>query len=205
MGGLMQIGCVIVPWNLETMQVVRHETTPGLAYSAYFPISEGPEHRVTDWVRENQADLLKRCKALDSGTYKTSRDGLVDVLKRATDLYGAPIIPCGWCLGSDISYLLRLLHEDHELVHYAAIDLKGLITAMMNAYDPGDKEAAAFLGVTDKNENEHDALADAEYQLKLILAAFKKMRERLLVEMVSSGSIGSLQRPLIVDGFKLPL
>jgi oligoribonuclease (3'-5' exoribonuclease) len=172
----MQLGCIVVPWDPVTMRVVKHEV-PGLKYKAEFPITQGPEHMVTDWVRENQADLLKRCEALESGVYKTSRDGLIKLLKRATDLYGAPIIPCGWCLGSDMAYLHRTLHDDHELVHYSAIDLKGMIMALMGTYDPGDKEAAEFLGVTDKNENEHDALADAEHQLRLILAAFKKINE----------------------------
>jgi oligoribonuclease (3'-5' exoribonuclease) len=176
-GGLMQFGCVVVPWNPETMKVEKH-TVAGLRFKADFPITEGPEHKVTDWVRENQSELLKRCKALDSGAWKTGRDGLIKTLKRAADLYGTPVIPCGWCIGSDMAYLHRLLHEDHELVHYSAIDLKGLIMALMGTYDPGDKEAATYLGVTEVNENEHDALADAEHQLRLILAAFKKIREK---------------------------
>ena len=175
-GGLMSLGCIIVPWDPVTMKIVKHEV-PGLKLKVDFPITEGPEHKVTDWVRKNQGPLLERCKALESGSYKTSRDALVKLLKRATDLYGAPVIPAGWCLASDMAYLLRTLGEDNELVHYSAIDLKGMIMALMGTYDPGDKEAAGYLGVTDKNENEHDALSDAEHQLKLILAAFKKINE----------------------------
>jgi oligoribonuclease (3'-5' exoribonuclease) len=176
-GGLMQIGCVAVPWNPETLKVVRHKVQ-GLKYKADFPISQGPGHRVTDWVRENQKPLLERCEGLDSGAYATSRKGLVRFLRRAADLYGAPVIPAGWCIGSDMAYLHRTLHDDYELVHYSAIDLKGLVVALMGVYDPGDKEVAEFLGITDKNENEHDALADAMHQLKLILAAFRKINER---------------------------
>lgn len=175
-GGLMQLGAIVVPWDPVTMKIVKHET-PGLKLKVEFPITEGPEHKVSDWVRENQGPLLERCKGLGAGEYKTSRDALVKLLKRATDLYGAPVIPCGWVLGSDMAYLLRTLGEDNELVHYSAIDLKGIIMALSGTYDMGDKEAAAMLGVTDQNENEHDALADAEHQLKLLLAAFKKINE----------------------------
>lgn len=178
-GALLQFGAVCVPWDPEKLAVVKHET-PGLKLKLLFPITD--DHVVSDWVRKNQAPLLERSRALavrNQMAFEDCKEALVAFLDRATSLYEAPIIPAGWCLGSDMAFLLHVLGEDNEKVHYSAVDLKGLVMALFGSYDPGDKEVAAALGVGPP-ENEHDALADAEYQMKLLLAAFKRIRERAL-------------------------
>ena len=175
LGALMQIGMVVVPWDPETLSVVPNDA-PGLKLKLNFPVAA--RDTVTDWVKKNQSALLAECKAMSPDDYYTSRDKVVAFLKKAADMYGDPITPCGWCLGSDMAYLLHLLGEDNELVHYSAVDLKAMVIPMMGALDPGDKETAAFLGVTPiAPDKEHDALEDAMYQLKLVLAAFKRVRE----------------------------
>jgi len=168
-GGLMQFGAVAVPWDPETLTRLKGD---GLAISLTFPLTD--EHKVSDWVQENQAALLERCRALDASTYEPKVERLKGFLKRVREAYGEPVIPAGWCLGSDMGYLLHLLGEDNELVHFSAIDLKGIAMSLMHTYDPGDKELRAFLG-TPAPENEHDALADAKGQLQMLLAAFKKI------------------------------
>jgi len=141
-------------------------------WSAVFHID--PEDRaieVAPWVKSNQAELLSYCHSLNDPGHN---DNIVEDLKKF--LRGLPeewrdkVIPVGWCLGSDMAYLLELLGQDCGLVHYSARDLDGILVGLMGVVDPSDEEVRRFLGV-DENPFLHDALSDARHQLGMVQMA----------------------------------
>lgn len=130
--------------------------------------------KVTSWVKENQTRLLERCLDIRNPQWNLHRiSDMKDFITKCGDIWGAPIIPVGWCMGSDMAYLLDLLGEDCDLVHYSNRDLSGILTGLTGQYDPPDAELPRFLNV-EKNKNEHNALADAHYQLEMVKSAMLK-------------------------------
>lgn len=169
-GNLMQMGLVAMQWNPETMLATFVEDGPGgLSMKINFPLDRN--RLVTDWVKKNQAPLLEECANVDL-SHEACCTRVKEFIRRAKKTYGDPVTVCGWCTGSDMAYLLDVLGEDNEMVHYSVIDVKGLAMAIMKEVDPSDKDLIKVLGLP-KNENEHDALADAMYQMHLTLAAMK--------------------------------
>jgi hypothetical protein len=84
-----------------------------------FAVPEGV--KVSPWVQQNQGDLLERCRQYqEPGSFNERR---ISSLKSFIQALAKPVIPVGWCLGSDTAYLLHLLGEDCDLVPYSTRDL----------------------------------------------------------------------------------
>ena len=173
-GRPMQIGCSAHAFNPDTLE----SNGKTRSFQAKFHVDA--DAIVTPWVKEKQSELLKTCQQMTGADTRKSVLELRDYLRVLKQEFGDPISPCGWCIGSDLAYLLYLLGEENELVHYSAVDLKGVAIALTGQYDPGDKEFAKLVGVDPiSEEDEHDALKDAQYQGRLLRAAFKLVRSRV--------------------------
>lgn len=173
-GGLLQIGCAVQKFNMETFEV---DTNDVPTFRMNFPLDQ--KALVTPWVRKNQSDLLKKCLKLgkDKGSKAKKKQELVDFLLRCQLKFGAPLIPAGWCTGSDMAYILHVLEEQAELVHYSGLDLKSLAIPLLGFYDADDKIGETFGVPPIPPEMAHDALADTMYQMKLVNAALKASKK----------------------------
>lgn len=167
LGALMQLGCVATPINLATNELGDREAT----FKATFKVEGG--HVVTDWVRKNQAQLLSECFLTSQVDHEKRiaafREWLNDLPAKLGFDNPVPIHPYGWCIGSDIAYLLDLLGPYHEMVSYLAYDLKPLMAGRWGKLRVSEAETMKRLDMEAlASSKRHDALNDAAFQLELL-------------------------------------
>lgn len=168
LGAMMQIGCVAVLLDTKTNTLGEKEET----FKATFKVEGG--HVVKDWVRKNQAALLSECMLTSQENHERRVNAFREWLDTLPEKFGVAddteVLPYGWCIGSDIAYLLDILGPYNEMVSYRALDLKALMSGRWGKIHVTEKEATMRLGVVDNGHQRHDALADAKYQLELFAA-----------------------------------
>lgn len=133
----------------------------------------------SDWVTENQSDLLKACLTDGAGP-ETMAVLVADFLEKARKRFSAGTITvCGWCVANDYFLLKRML-PGYAHINYKTIELDNLATGLFGApsgFD-GEEQIEHFLGVKREGAN-HDALYDARYQMKAVRKALRLAQERL--------------------------
>ena len=179
LGSLMQLGVVATPLNVRTNMLGEQEAT----FKATFRVA--PDRIVTPWVRKNQGALLSECLLMDERKHDRCvvafREWLADLPAKLGFDRPPEILPFGWCLGSDVAYLLDLLGVYHEMVSYRAIDLKPLMTGLWGKMHVPEKEVAMRLGVPPMEDSKrHDALEDAVFQLTLLRGVLEDENFRVI-------------------------
>ncbi len=179
-GQPMQLGLVVQPATFHDNGRVEPHLDIGTwrEFETIFPVTR--DAQITPWVKENQPGLLMKCQHL-AFHGDTAREHAVVVAYFLTGIqaeFGEHIVPCGWTLGSDFAYLLSVLGQvpGPALVHYDGYDITALAYGLFGRNMP-DAELVAYLGLP-KPEREHDALADARHQSRVVNALFEDCARR---------------------------
>ena len=166
-GAVMEIGGVFQPMvvgddNKHGRGIMPLSDRGQSEFRYLFPVDK--DAIVTQWVRDNQSDLLAECGALER-TWADCRQSVLGAIHRAKVDYGDLVIPCGWCLGSDIAYLYHILGHYHDEVSYEALDISAMILQKFGD-DIGTAGVEEELGVK-LNADMHNPLADAKWQMAI--------------------------------------
>ncbi len=132
---------------------------------------------VSPWVRQNQAELLKKCQGLSLDEDRRSRLMISDWLRSLKSKYGT-VYPGGWCMQNDLMYTVKTLAEfaDPEpAIHYTGYDIQPMAIALFGPEIAADDDKLCAELDCVRKSAQHDALSDAVFQLQMLQALFERI------------------------------
>ena len=165
----MQLAAVMLPYDSKEGVVTGEPAT--VVYCRKLPVRLGA--KIYPWVEENQGELLAECRTLDSTVMTTARSAFFAFLKNARRELHLPddalLFPAGWCLRSDLAYLMSFMGDACDQVHYITLDLQNLGIAIVGDTTGITKPLGTLVGQEKQPEaDKHDALKDAEFTASFI-------------------------------------
>lgn len=138
---------------------------------------ENPE-RASRWVLDNQRKLLDSSRGKGHNTWFV-KNAVMGFLEEAGDRFGRPAIISGWCVANDYMFLKRLL-PGYDGISYRTLELEDVLLGSMAIFSVDSDDVREYLNVQrDPDEDEHDALADARYQMRLMRAALRRAQKKM--------------------------
>ena len=173
-GALMSWAAVAVEFDPATL---RMGADLGVI-ERHFRVADGNAQLcISPWVRQNQADLLRRCRDITINEDKAARTA-IQIWLRQLKLQHGTLYPGGWCMQNDLMYTTKEVltdFEDGELLHYTGYDIQPLSIAAFGPLIAADDAVLINMLDCSRVDAEHDALGDALFQTSMLRALFKRI------------------------------